>query len=122
MRFTLAIMALTAVSASMVDTTESFTADTNSYKVLNNKIFRAGCPLPLEKSEEEMQLQLSQFSRTFDKVNYSNAMKIYSALKKQGKDPRAAVSTYELYDKAFPFEKVRRYDLVQQHMNMIEHF
>ena len=49
-------------------------------------------------------------------------MKIYGALKKQGKDPKVAVTTYELYDKAFPFEKVRRYDLVQQHMNMIEHF
>ena len=82
MRFTLAIMALTAVSASMVDTTESFTADTNSYKVVNNRIFKADCPLPLEKSEEEMQLQLSQFSRTFDKVNYNNAMTIYAALKK----------------------------------------
>ena len=72
--------------------------------------------------EEEMNLQLSQFSRTFQKVNYENAMKIYGALKKQGKDPKVAVTTYELYDKAFPFEKVRRYDLVQQHMNMIEHF
>ena len=122
MRFTLAIIALTAVSAIKIDTEESYTADPNSYTVLNNKIFRSECPLPLEKSEEELQLQLSQFSRTFDKVNYENAMKIYGALKKQGKDPKVAVTTYELYDKAFPFEKVRRYDLVQQHMNMIEHF
>ena len=122
MRFTLAILALTAVSAIKIDTEASYEADPNAYTVLNNKIFRAGCPLPLEKSEEEMQLQLSQFSRTFDKVNYENAMKIYGALKAQGKDPKAAVTTYELYDKAFPFEKVRRYDLVQQHMNMIEHF
>ena len=120
MRFTLAIMALTAVAAVKIDT--EYTADPLAYKVVNNKIFKADCPLPLEKSEEEMQLQLSQFSRTFQKVNYENAMKIYGALKKQGKDPRAAVTTYELYDHAFPFEKVRRYDLVQQHMNMLEHF
>ena len=122
MRFTLAILALTAVAAIKIDTEESYTADPSAYKVVNNKIFKAGCPLPLEKTEEEMQLQLSQFSRTFQKVNYGNAMKIYGALKKQGKDPKVAVTTYELYDKAFPFEKVRRYDLVQQHMNMIEHF
>ena len=122
MRFTLAVLALTAVSAIKIDTEESYTADPLAYKVLNNKIFRAECPLPLEKTEEEMQLQLSQFSRTFDKTNYDNAMKIYGALKKMGKDPKVAVTTYELYDKAFPFEKVRRYDLVQQHMNMIEHF
>merc|ERR1719230_1027442 len=122
MRFTLAIIALTAVSAIKIDTEQSYEADPNAYKVVNNKIFRAECPLPLEKSEEEMQLQLSQFSRTFDKVNYENAMKIYGALKAQGKDPKVAVTTYELYDKAFPFEKVRRYDLVQQHMNMIENF
>merc|ERR1719198_2128640 len=122
MRYTLAIIALTAVSAIKIDAEESFEADPLSYKVVNNKIFRAECPLPLEKTEEEMQLQLSQFSRTFQKVNYENAMKIYGALKKQGKDPKVAVTTYELYDKAFPFEKVRRYDLVQQHMNMVEHF
>ena len=55
-------------------------------------------------------------------VTHNNAMTIYGYLKSQGKDPKVAVTTYELYDKAFPFEKVRRYDLVQQHMNMIEHF
>ena len=38
-----------------------------------------------------MKLQLSQFSRTFDKTNYENAMKIYGALKKQGKDPKLAM-------------------------------
>merc|ERR1711998_10311 len=80
MRFTLAVIALTAVSAIKIDTEESYTADPLSYTVLNNKIFRSECPLPLEKSEEEMQLQLSQFSRTFDKTNYDNAMKIYGAL------------------------------------------
>ena len=70
----------------------------------------------------EMNIQMDYFSRRLDMNNYDNAMKIYGALKKMGKDPKVAVTTYELYDKAFPFEKVRRYDLVQQHMNMIEHF
>ena len=49
-------------------------------------------------------------------------MTIYKELKKAGKDPKVSIHTWELYDKAFPFEKVRRYDLVQQHMDMIQHF
>jgi len=52
-------------------------------------------------------------------------MNIYAELKKQGKEPvtgPSGVHTWELYDKAFPFEKVRRYDLVQQHMDAIQHF
>jgi hypothetical protein len=43
-------------------------------------------------------------------------MNIYAEMKKQGKDPKTGpmgVHTWELYDHAFPFEKVRRYDLVQ---------
>ena len=56
MRFTLAVLALTAVSAIKIDTEQSYEADPNAYKVVNNKIFRAECPLPLEKTEEEMQL------------------------------------------------------------------
>ena len=32
------------------------------------------------------------------------------------------VHTWELYDKAFKWDRVRRYDLVQQEMDMIQHF
>jgi len=32
------------------------------------------------------------------------------------------VHTWELYDKSFSFERVRRYDLVQQHMDSLQHF
>ena len=32
------------------------------------------------------------------------------------------VKTWELYDKAFSFSRVRRYDEVQQNMDMLEHF
>jgi len=52
-------------------------------------------------------------------------MNIYAEMKKLGADPKTGatgVHTWELYDHAFPFEKVRRYDLVQQHMDMIQHF
>ena len=76
---------------------------------------------PLEIDEATLNQQLDYFSRDFDKKHYENAMKIYAEMKKQGKDPKVRVQTYELYDKAFKFERVRRYDLVQQHMNLIEH-
>ena len=33
-----------------------------------------------------------------------------------------AVFTWELYDKAFAFPRVRRYETVQQNMDMLEHF
>ena len=40
-------------------------------------------------------------------------------LKKDGANPKVSVNTWELYDKAFSFPRVRRYDFVQQHMDMI---
>merc|ERR1719231_2190808 len=75
-----------------------------------------------EISVAQMDIEMDYFSRDFEKKHYNAAMAIYGELKKQGKDPYPKVHTWELYDHAFPFEKVRRYDLVQQHMNMIEHF
>jgi hypothetical protein len=94
----------------------------NKYEVVNNKIFLDGCPTPLPETEAELALQLEEFSRTLDKTHYNNAMHIYGELKKAGKDPKIRVNTYEFLDKAFAFERVRRYDLVQQHMNLVEHF
>ena len=79
------------------------------------------CEEALEVSEKELNIQLDYFSRKFDMKNYDNAMKIYGELKKQGKDPKVAVNTWELYDHSFSFVRVRRYDLVQQHMDLIQH-
>ena len=39
-----------------------------------------------------------------------------------GQAPKLSVHTWELYDEAFAFPRVRRYDLVQQHMDLIQHF
>jgi len=39
-------------------------------------------------------------------------MKIYKELVKDGADPQLYVTTWELYDKAFSFPRVRRYDFV----------
>ena len=115
----LAFIALTAVQAVSI---EQQAAVETGYKVVNNKIFVDGCPLPLALTQEQLDMELDYFSRKFDKQFYNNAMSIYKALKKAGKDPKVSVHTWELYDHAFPFEKVRRYDLVQQHMDAIQHF
>ena len=117
MRITLlALVALTAQAVQIENTSEL------GYEVVNNKIFVDGCPLPLALTQEQLDIELDFFSRKFDKQHYDNALSIYKALKKEGKDPKVSVKTWELYDHTFPFEKVRRYDLVQQHMDMIQHF
>ena len=84
--------------------------------------FINNCEEALEVSVEELNIQLDYFSRNFDKKYYNNAMKIYDELKKQGKNPKVSVHTWELYDNAFSFPRVRRYDLVQQHMELLQHF
>ena len=81
-----------------------------------------GCDDGLEISEAQLYIELDYFSRKFDRKNYDNAMKIYDELKKLGKNPKLFVNTWELYDAAFSFPRVRRYDLVQQHMDLIQHF
>jgi hypothetical protein len=43
-------------------------------------------------------------------------------LSKGGKKPAIYVHTWELYDKAFAFPRVRRYQMVQENMDMLEHF
>lgn len=119
MKFTYVLAALALVSAVQL---ENQVASAVKYEVVNNKIFLDGCPTPIPNTEEELALQLEEFGRTLDKQKYLNALAIYGELKKAGKDPKVRVNTYEFLDKAFKFERVRRYDLVQQHMNLVEHF
>ena len=80
------------------------------------------CPEPLENTEEELHYQMGQFSRTFEMEHWDNAMKIKDALEKQGKTPKVAVTTKELYDHSFSFPKVRNYDYAVQQMNELEHY
>ena len=61
---------------------------------------------------------MDKFSRTFDIANYKKAMELAGEL--GVKPPK--VHTWELLDKAFAFPRVRRYEDVQENMNMIEHF
>jgi hypothetical protein len=119
MRF--AVIALLAIASVQAVQLENQVASAGAYKVVNNKIFLDGCPTPIPNTEAELALQLEEFGRQLDKTHYTNAMAIYEELKKEGKDPKVRVNTYEYLDQAFKFERVRRYDLVQQHMALVEH-
>ena len=76
------------------------------------------CTERLWESADEMQWQMDQFSRKFDMQNYLNAMEIAGELKI--KPPR--VHTWELLDGSFSFPRVRRYNDVQENMDLLEHF
>ena len=71
------------------------------------------CENPMEITEKQLNIELDYFSRNFDKKHYNAAMTIYKELKGQGFNPQLKVHTWELYDKAFKWDRVRRYDLVQ---------
>ena len=77
------------------------------------------CTERLWMAVPEMNWQMDKFSRTFDIQNYLNAVEIQGDLKKEKgiivKLP--PVKTWELLDKAFSFPRVRRYDMVNQHMD-----
>ena len=61
---------------------------------------------------------MDAFSRTFDVRYYNKAMEIAGTIKQT--PPR--VTTWELYDKAFTFPRVRNYDLVKEQMDILEHY
>ena len=84
---------------------------------------KAPCTEPLEISKEQLAIELDYFSRSFDIEHYNNAMKIKAGLAKAGIEaPKMTVHSYELYDSAFSFPRVRRYDLVMQGMDLLQHF
>jgi len=80
------------------------------------------CEPAIDVSQKQLDIELDYFSRSFDPKNYKKAMQVYKELKKQGKDPKVSIHTWELYDAAFSFQRVRRYDLVQKHMDLLQHF
>ena len=61
---------------------------------------------------------MDMFSRTFDRKYYDNAMKISSELKIS--PPKA--NAWELMDASFAFPRLRRYQFVQENMDLLEHF
>merc|ERR1719375_2515562 len=67
--------------------------------------------------------QMEWFSRRLDIKHFYNALKIMKNLSKEGvPNAKVFVHTWELYDKAFTFPRVRRYEFTQENMDMLEHF
>jgi hypothetical protein len=58
------------------------------------------------------------FSRTCERKYYDNSVKIAKEIKSEL--PRS--NAWELLDKAFEFSRIRRYDFVNENMDMLEHF
>ena len=77
------------------------------------------CEKELEITEKQMDIEIDYFSRKFDKKNLKNALMIYGKLIENGAKPRVAVHTWELYDAAFAWPSVRRYQEVQKLMDEI---
>jgi len=78
----------------------------------------------LDETQDELDYQIDMFSRTLDPRHWTNVVNIAEAMtKKQGLKPNIAkVHTWELYDTAFSFPRVRRYNFVNENMDMLEHF
>jgi len=117
MKFYSIIAAVATVSAVQLNNADN----TNPGPIINGGI-TGTCTPALDVSQSQLDVQLDYFSRSFDMVHYNNAMNVYNALIKKGEKPRVSVHTWELYDGAFTFPRVRRYDLVQKHMDLIQHF
>jgi hypothetical protein len=79
---------------------------------------KGACAERLWINNDELEWQMDQFSRKFDIQNYKNAMEIAKEL--GTKAPQ--VKSWELMNAAFSFSRVRRYEDVQQNMDMLEHF
>ena len=76
----------------------------------------------LDETPAELEYQMEMFSRTLDPRHWTNVNNVAKAMKDAGKKPEIYVHTWELYDKSFSFPRVRRYQMVQDNMDMLEHF
>ena len=112
MKFGTLILLLGAATASNVETT-----------TLETQAIKAPC-VYLDETPAELEYQMEMFSRTLDPRHWTNVQNISKALKEKGVNgaPKLAVKTWELYDKAFSFPRLRRYNFVMENMDMLEHF
>jgi hypothetical protein len=74
----------------------------------------------LDETQDELDYQVDMFSRTFDPRHWTNALAVAKALGKDAKGLK--VHAWELYDKSFTFPRVRRFNFVNDNMDMLEHF
>jgi len=77
----------------------------------------------LDETQDELDYQVDMFSRTLDERHWKNAQNIASAMGKNGTSAAGLkIHTWELYDTAFSFPRVRRYGFTNDNMDMLEHF
>ena len=93
-----------------------FVGDTGIIDALTPQ--KGNCDERLWLSHDELDWQMDQFSRKFDKKNYDNA--VFIAGKIGASLPK--VKTWELVDGSFSFPRIRRFEDVQENMDAIEHF
>ena len=66
---------------------------------------------------------MEYFSRKLDSKYFENALKIYHKIKNDwGYKGHLLVHTWELYDKAFTFPRVRHYQFSRDNLDMLQHF
>ena len=77
----------------------------------------------LDETPTELSYQIDMFSRTLDTRHWTNVVNISNAIKKSsGSAPKLQVGTWELFDRSFSYPRVRRYNFVNENMDMLEHF
>jgi len=77
----------------------------------------------LDETQDELDYQVDMFSRTLDPRHWTNAQNIAKAMGKNGTSaPGLKIHTWELYNNAFSFPRVRRYGFTDDNMDMLEHF
>lgn len=78
------------------------------------------CAPALINTPHELALQFEQFSRTLDTKFYENGMKILAELRKgNALEALPAISSFQLYDSAFTWPRVRAYQFVQEELNKL---
>ena len=89
----------------------SLTVDAFSKKDGNGAAL--ACSDRLNYTQEQFDMEIEWFSRSLNKTHFDNALEIYEFLNdKKQFTGKFLVHTWELYDKAFLFPRVRKYDEV----------
>merc|ERR1719453_2169271 len=99
MKYTIAILALLGY---LVESSQAIVQHQTEAPVSNTLLqTEAGCEPAIDVSQKQLDIELDYFSRTLDRKHYKKAMQVYGELKKQGKNPKVSIHTWELYDGEF---------------------
>lgn len=116
MKYTTLLLLVGVIAATQVESSTAIASETAN-------TVEAPC-VYLDETVGELEYQMEMFSRTLDPRHWTNVQNLYKALKEKGTGnlPKLQVKTWELYDKAFSFPRIRRYNFVCENMDMLEHF